>query len=331
MTGRDDRCRTPTSNCSRSGGSASTSTPTSRGRRSTDPSGSSSRSAARPPTSPSPPPASGTARRSLTKVGDDPFGDYVRRQARRVRRRHVASSAPTPCCARRWRSPPSRRRRIPSSSSTASRRRPTCSSCRATSTTHVVTDVAVLWVAGSAMAEEPARSTIRGCCAERDRRPPHRARPRLPAAAVGRAATRRPGSSAAPSTRPRSPSATGPSAASPSGPTTPTRPPTRLLGARRGGRRRQARRPTGCWSPTGEGSASCRRSGSRWCAGSAPATPSAGRSSTACCPAGRPTGSVDVRQRRRRDRGLPPDVRRRHAHRRRDRRHWSLSRRVVSS
>ena len=59
--------------------------------------------------------------------------------------------------------------------------------------------VDVLWVAGSAMAEEPARSTISGC-SPRAAGAPHRARSRLPGGAVGRRRRSRGGSSAAPST-----------------------------------------------------------------------------------------------------------------------------------
>ena len=56
---------------------ASTCTPTTPAPASPTRSGSRSRSAARPPTWPSPRRGSGTAAAVLTKVGDDPFGDYV--------------------------------------------------------------------------------------------------------------------------------------------------------------------------------------------------------------------------------------------------------------
>ena len=135
-----------------------------------------------------------------------------------------------------------RRRRIPSCSSTASRRPRTCSCAPDDVDLDVVPRRPVLWVAGSAMAEEPARATVVGLLAARGRRPPHRARPRLPASAVGRPPTTPAGSSAPPSTRRRSPSATGPSARSPSARPIPSEAARRLLDRGVEHRRRQARR-----------------------------------------------------------------------------------------
>ena len=89
---------------------------------------------------------------------------------------------------------------------------------------------------------------------------------------------------------------------------------TRLLdrgvGARAGqdGRRGRAGRDRATARP------SCRRTRSRSSAASAPATPSAAPWSTACWPAGTRSTIAELRQRRRRDRGLPAGLRRRHAH-----------------
>ena len=62
----------------------------------------------------------------FTRVGDDAFGDYVRRRARATRSASTrASSASTPTCGRRSRSPSWSTPTNRASSSTASRRRPT--------------------------------------------------------------------------------------------------------------------------------------------------------------------------------------------------------------
>ena len=185
-----------------------------------------------------------------------------------------------------------RRPRTPSCCSTANRLRPTCSSCRTTSTPTTVRDVAVLWVAGSAMAEEPARSTVLGLLARRApgaRTPcststtgpmlwadPDDAR-RLIGGAVD-SATVAIGNRA--------------ECAIAVGTADPDEAARRLLGARRRAWRSSSSAATACsWRPP-TARPSSRRVRSRSCAGSAPATPSAGRSSTGCCPGGRPEQTV---------------------------------------
>ena len=147
-------------------------------------------------------------------------------------------------------------------------------------------DVGVLWVAGSAMAEEPARSTIAGILAVRGRRPhtvldlDYRA---VLWPSEREASTRHRRGDRLGHGRHRQPRRV------------PRR--RRHRRSRRGGRRpaRPRRRAspssssaaTASSSPPPTSAPSSRRGRSRSCAGSAPATPSAGRSSTACSPAGR--------------------------------------------
>ena len=119
-----------------------------------------------------------------TKVGADPFGDYVvakltafgvdtsfvgRDPVLRTPfaiRRDDAAGGSGACC------------------STASRTRPTCSLRWARSTTSRSREVPVLWVAGSAMAEEPARTAVTSGARHARPAASHRARPRLPRPAL---------------------------------------------------------------------------------------------------------------------------------------------------
>ena len=125
----------------------------------------------------------------LTKVGDDPFGDYVRAKLAElgvdtrfvgtdhVLRTPLAFAALTP----------------PEDPELLFYREPAAPDMQLVPgdvDAATVRDVAVLWVAGSAMAEEPARSTVLGLLAASSPRPAHRARPRLPGPAVGRSGRR---------------------------------------------------------------------------------------------------------------------------------------------
>ena len=155
-----------------------------RGRRSMDPSDSSSRSAARRPTSPWPRPASGTGRPSSPRSATTPsgatsppklvgFGVDVRFVGvDPVLRTPLAFAALTP----------------PEDPELLFYRQPAAPDMQLAPgdvDANVARGVSVLWVAGSAMAEDPARSTIQGWLDARGQGPPHRARPRLPSAAVG--------------------------------------------------------------------------------------------------------------------------------------------------
>ena len=136
----------------------------------------------------------------VTKVGDDPFGGYVRAKLTElgvdtrfvgtdhVLRTPLAFAALTP----------------PEDPELLFYREPAAPDMQLVPDdvdAATVRDVAVLWIAGSSMAEEPARSTVLGLLGATPPGGAHGARPRLPGDAVGRARRRRDASSAAPSTR----------------------------------------------------------------------------------------------------------------------------------
>ena len=142
-------------------------------------------------------------------------------------------------------------------------------------------DVAVLWVAGSAMAEEPARSTITGILATRAPATAHGPRPRLPSGAVAERGGGVDGHRRGDRLGHRGDRQPHRSAASPSAPTIPTRRPT-PCSLEASASPSSSSAATESSSPPRASEPSCRRSRSRWCAGSAPATPSVVRSSTVC-------------------------------------------------
>ena len=119
----------------------------------------------------------------LTKVGDDPFGDYVIAKLASfgvdttfvgrhpTLRTPLAFAALTP----------------PEDPQLLFYREPAAPDMQLEPgdvDPDVVADVDVLWVAGSAMAEEPARSTIVGILGARAPAPAHGPRPRLPGTAL---------------------------------------------------------------------------------------------------------------------------------------------------
>ena len=106
----------------------------------------------------------------LTRVGADPFGDYVVAKLRVVRGRHVVRrprrELRTPLAFAALTPPDDPELlfyRVPKA--------PDMQLQPGDVDEAAIRDVAVLWVAGSAMAEEPARSTIAGILATRGRRP----------------------------------------------------------------------------------------------------------------------------------------------------------------
>ena len=166
---------------------ASTSTPssTASGWRRSAPSRSSS--AAAPPTSRSPRPATATPSRLVTKVGDDPFGRYVRREApgsawtrhpSRPRRRRTAHARGL------LRGVPPRRLPavllpLPGSTRPPARGPTTCP-------LDAIRDARVFWATVTGLSQEPSRATHHAAWAARGRTRPHGARPGLPADVLGR-------------------------------------------------------------------------------------------------------------------------------------------------
>ena len=271
---------------------------------------SASRSVGPRPTSPSPRPDSVAAAAVLTKVGDDPFGDYVRSALAdtfgvdtTLRRRR-----PEPA-ARRWRSPSSTRPRtrdhlLPPSQGPDINLEPDDVDLE------VVRRVPLLWVslACTFRRPEPVDRSPDACRARTSRRD-HR-RPRLAAADVGQPGERDAGGRA----RPRHATvAIGNRAECEIAVGTTTRTRRRAAARPRPRARSSSSAPAACWSPPPTASANgCRPSRSTSCAGWVPATRSAGRCATACSRAGS-WSSARRRQRRRRDRRRAADVRRRHA------------------
>ncbi len=222
----------------------------------------------------------------FTKVGDDPFGDYVRwalAETFGVDTRYVGTDPVlrTPLAFAEL-DPPDDPRIIFYREPKA----PDLNLELGDVDVEVAASVPVLWVPAGALSAEPSRGTVHELLARRGRRE-HTVldldwRPQLwdaPASASREVVRALGQATLAIGNRAECEIAVGTAEPHERG-----RPP---AGPRAPRGHRQARAATACWwrPPTAGGSRS-RRTRSRWCAGWAPATPSGARSATGCCRVG---------------------------------------------